>query len=118
MLVCILKRFRSRFECLFPVNIAPLAALLDARLPQAIGRVDSFVAETIAIRYPAFVDCFIGPRHDAFDRPAQYVREDIGANAIVRSHRCALHHFPGARTVTVWLVIQRTDRAQIDDIRR
>ncbi len=68
----------------FPVNVAPLAALLYAGLRQPVLAVNRLVTESIAIRNPRFVDALVDARHDALDRASEHMRVKIGAHAVVR----------------------------------
>ncbi len=114
----LLQALGRGFERGLPVDFAPGAAFLDHRLHGTIGRVEAFVAEAVAIGDPGLVDRFVRARHDAHDPAAQHVRAQVGADAIVRRHERHLRHFPGAGAVPVRLVVQRADRAQVDDVGR
>ena len=46
------------------------------------------------------------------------MREEIGADAVVRRHQRMLRHFPRTRAIAIRLVVERADRAQVDDVRR
>ena len=43
---------------------------------------------------------------------------EIRAEGIMRRNQRSLRHFPGAGVIAERLVIERPDRAQIDDVRR
>ena len=84
----------------------------------AIFAVDALVAEAIAIGDPGLVHVLVRPRHDAHHAAAQHVRIDVGADAVVRRHQRMLRHLPRTRAIAIRLVVQRADRAQVDDVRR
>ncbi len=106
----------GRRQRVLPGDLDPLAVVLDARLQQPVGAVDAVAAEAVAIREPALVDGFVLARHDAAQPPAQHVRVEIAARAVVRAHERLRDHLPRARAVAIRLVVQRADGAQIDDV--
>ena len=95
-----------------------VAAFLDARRQQAIRGIDRFVGKPISVGDPAFVYRLVATRNNALHGTAQHVRIDIRTNAVVWRDCGALHHFPCTRAVTVWFVIERAYRAQVDDVSR
>ena len=46
------------------------------------------------------------------------MRVQVGAEGIMRRHQRGLSHLPGTRVVAERFVVERADRAQIDDVRR
>jgi hypothetical protein len=55
-------------------------------------------------------------RHHAHQPAAQHVAVEVRARAVVRRDERVLRHLPGTRAVTIRLVVQRADRAQVDDV--
>src|SRR5690606_3160119 len=73
-------------------------------------------AESVAVGDPRLVDRVVPLGHDALHAPAQHVRVDVRADRIVRRDERLRAHLPRPRAVTVRLVVQRADRAEIDDV--
>jgi hypothetical protein len=106
----------GRAERGLPVDLAPLAALAQARLCQAVGGEQAFVAEALAVGDPGLVDVVVGARHDALEAAAQHMAEEIGAEAVVRRDQRRLRHLPRAPLVAEGLAVERTHRAEVDDV--
>src|SRR5690606_18076903 len=112
------ETFRRRRERRLPLHFLPHAILPHERAHEAVFAVDALIAEAVAAGDPRFVNVLVRTRHDAHDPPAQHVRVDVRADAIVRRDERMLRHLPRTRAVAVRLVVQRTDRAEVDDVRR
>src|SRR6185503_12630887 len=108
----------GRRQRVLPRGVDPLAVVLDARREQPVLAVDGVAAEAVAIREPALVDRLVVARHDAAEPAAQHVPEKVAARAVVRAHERLRDHLPGARAVTIRLVVERPDGAQVDDVAR
>ncbi|OIQ84063.1 hypothetical protein GALL_341100 [mine drainage metagenome] len=113
-----LQRPRDEVQRGRPVDFAPAFILADHRRGQAIGGVQAFVAETVAVGDPALVDRFVGLRHHAQHAVVLDLHDHIGAEAVVRADRGAALQFPTARGVAERLAGQRADRAQVDHVAR
>ena len=83
---------------------------------RAILDVQALATEAVAVGDPGLVDRLVGTRHDAHQPAAQHVAVEIGADAVVRRYERMLGHLPGARAIAVRLVVQRADRAEVDDV--
>ena len=105
-------------ERVFPVGFLPHAVFADHRLFQTILAVHALEAKAIAIGDPGLVHVLIRTRHHAHQTSAQHVRVDVRSHAVVWRHERMLCHFPGTRAIAIRLVVQGTDRAQIDDVGR
>src|SRR5690606_9838559 len=112
------EALRHPMQGAFPVGLGPDAVLANHRLEQAIFAVYALIAETIAIGEPDLVNRLILPRHDAHDASAQHMRVHVRAEAVMRRNQRMLSHLPGARPVAERLVVERTDRAKVDDVSR
>ena len=69
-----LEQSGRRSKRVLPTRVRPLAAALDARLPQPVVAVDAIAAEAVAIRDPGFVDRLVLAGHDSAKTAAQDVR--------------------------------------------
>ena len=94
----------------------PLAALAHHRRFEAVGAVDAFVAEAVAVGDPGLVDRFVLARHHAHELAAQHVAEQVRADAVVRRDQRMRRHLPGARAEAERLGDERAHRAQVDDV--
>ena len=112
----LLQAAGSGLERGLPVHFAPRAVLANHRLLRAILRVEPLAAVAVAVGDPGLVDGLVLARHDAHQAAAQHVAVEIRARAVVRGHERVLRHFPGTRAITVRLVVEGTDRAQVDDV--
>ena len=116
-----------------PPAAGPRAAAVERRLPidrlqravdahhrprHALGRIHALEAEAVAVRDPGLVDLLVLARHHAHELAAQHVREEVGAEGVVRRDQRLLRHLPGARVIAERLVVERAHRAQIDDVGR
>src|SRR4029079_13163075 len=101
-----------------PTRVGPLAVSLHARPEQAVLGIERVAAETVAVGDPALVYFFVVARDDAPQFPAQHVPEEIAARAVVSADERLRDHLPGPRAETVRLVVERADRAEIDDVAR
>src|SRR5579863_8054961 len=95
-----------------------VAAVAHQRVLEAVGTVDALVTEAVAIGNPGFVDGLVLARHNPHQAPAQYVTENVAADAIVRRDERRRGHLPGTRAEAVGLGNERADRAQVDDVAR
>ena len=99
-----------------PIHLAPVPALADHGLLRAVRRIYAFIREAVAVGNPRFVDGFVGTRHHAHQLAAQHVAVKVAAHAVVRRHHGVLGHFPTAALEAERLGVQRTDRAQVDEV--
>ena len=77
------------FQRGLPVNLCPLAALLEHGLGQALVAIQRFVRKAVAISDPAFVDRFVLERHHAHDLVVLDLDNQVGARGIVRADALA-----------------------------
>ena len=75
-----------------------------------------FVAETIPICQPAFVDVSVFDWQNTLNFVTQGLNTDIGAKAVMGANAFVIAQFPGTCREPEWLGCQRTHRAEIDDI--
>ncbi len=106
------------FQRNLPFHFLPLAVLLDHRLGQALGGIQSFIGEAVAVGQPAFVDVFVLDGQHAHHAVVLGLHGEIGTQAVVRAHRAAARQFPAACLVAERLAGQRADRAQVDHVAR
>src|SRR6185503_16975940 len=99
-----------------PAGLAPLTLDAQHGRAQAVERIDPLVRKAVAVRNPGLVDLLVLARHDAHEAAAQYVAPEVRSRAVVRRDERVLGHLPGARTVPKRLGIERSDRAQVDDV--
>jgi hypothetical protein len=111
-----IDRVRGELERLVPRDLDPFLIALDHRPLEPILRVKPEATESIAIGDPRLVDRVVVGGNDPAQVPAQNVAHEIRASAIVRGNHGPGDHFPGARRIAVRLVVERPDRAQVDDI--
>ena len=104
------------FERSLPIDFFPLAALLEHRQGQAVCAVQSFVAETVAVSNPAFVDVFVFQRHHAHDLVVLDLNDQVSASSVVRADRLATAQLPGTGAVTEWLAGQSAHRADVNHV--
>jgi hypothetical protein len=111
------QRLGGAQQRILPRRLAPLAIpSAHQRALEALLVVQAVAAVAIAVRGPGLIDLLADPRHVAHDFAAQRVGVHLRAGAIVRRDRLVLRHFPGPCTVPVRLVVQRANRAEIDDV--
>src|SRR5690606_6586122 len=102
-----------------PRGFAPLAVFTtNHRVSQAVFGIEAVIREAIAVADPAFIDVVVFERHHAFHAIELDLRNQVGAQAVVRAHGTATGQFPRPRTHLVRLGKQRTDRAEIDHVAR
>src|SRR5690606_39052684 len=89
---------------------------LDHRVLEAVLGVEAVAAEAVAIRDPRLVDRIVGPRHDALHATAQHMRVNVRADTVMGRDERLRAHLPRPRAVAVRLVVQRADRAEVDDV--
>ena len=77
------------FQRGLPVNLCPLAALLEHGLGQALVAIQRFVRKAVAISDPAFVDRFVLKRHHTHDLVVLDLDNQVGARGIVRADALA-----------------------------
>ena len=106
------------FQSRRPVNLQPLVVLPDHGLCQTLGRIQPLVAESLLVRYPAFIDRFVFHRHDPVHFVILDVHGQISTQPIVRADRFAARELPAARGVTERFAGQCADRTQIDHVAR
>ena len=111
-----LQTIRHIFECGLPIDFFPLAALLQHGLGQTLVAVQSFVAETVAVSDPAFVDLFVLQRHHAHDFVVFHLHDQVGASGVMWADRFATAQFPGACAVTERLAGQRAHGANVNHV--
>ena len=75
-----------------PASSAPSMRTIGAVTP--LGRVHALEAEAVAVRDPGLVDLLVLARHHAHQLAAQHVREEIGAEAVVRARPAAAASSP------------------------
>ncbi|MCY1501637.1 hypothetical protein D9M68_357180 [compost metagenome] len=114
----LLEAVGNVLERRLPVDLLPLAALLQHGLRQAFRAVERFVRETVAVGDPAFVDVFVLERHHAHHAVVLDLDDQVGTGGIVRAHRLAARQFPGAGAVAERLARERADRADVDHVAR
>ena len=117
-MVCLdlLQAIGNVFKRCLPVDLAPLATLLEHRFGQAFGAVEGFVGETVAVGDPALVDVFVFQRHNPHDLVVLDLHHQVRAGRIVRADRLAPRQLPSAGAVTKWLARERAHRADVDHV--
>ena len=85
---------RRRAERGLPVDLAPCTALAQPGLRQAVGREQTFVAETVAVGDPGLVHRVVITRHDALQTTTQHMAEKVRAESVVRRDQRRLRHLP------------------------
>src|SRR5690606_37170471 len=110
------ERAGRGLERLLPRDPRPLPVDLDHRVLEAVLGVEAVAAEAVAIRDPRLVDRIVGPRHDALHATAQHMRVNVRADTVMGRDERHRAHLPRPRAVAVRLVVQRADRAEVDDV--
>ncbi len=104
------------FERGLPVHRLPRAALLDHGGGQAVGAVERFIGEAVAVGQPAFVDVVVLEGENAHHLVVLDLDDQVGAGGVVRADRLAARQLPGPRAVAERLAGERADRAQVDHV--
>jgi hypothetical protein len=107
--------FPDRGERVAPVADAQLAVTSDHRRVQA-PLLQSVVREARLVGDPLLVDVLVQARDDAHDLGRARVDPDVAADRVQHVDRLGLAQLPGAGAVFVGLGVERSDRAQVDDV--
>src|SRR5690606_19243062 len=89
---------------------------LHHRASEAVLGIEAVTAEPVAVGDPRLVDRIVVPRHDPLHSSAQHVRVEIRADAVMSADERPRAHLPAASAVAKRLVVQRADRAKVDDV--
>ena len=112
------ERVHDVVDGIGPIDLAPLAALLEHRSRQAIGCVQALVGEAVAVRQPALVDRLVLQRQHAQHLMVLHLHDDVAAERVMAGHAATARQLPGAGRVAKRLGRQRADRAQVDHVAR
>src|SRR5690606_2144493 len=103
-------------ERLLPGDLGSLLVDLHHRASEAVLGIEAVTAEPVAVGDPRLVDRIVVPRHDPLHSSAQHVRVEIRADAVMSADERPRAHLPAASAVAKPLVVQRADRAKVDDV--
>ena len=106
------------FEGDLPVDFQPASVLLDHGHREPVGAAERFVAETVTIGDPAFVDRLVFERHHAQHAVVLDLHNQVGAGGVVRADALAPRKLPGARRIAKRFAGERAHRADVDHIAR
>ena len=101
-----------------PIDFQPASVLLDHGRREPVGAAERFVAETVTIGDPAFVDRLVFERHHAQHAVVLDLHNQVGSGGIVRADALAPRKLPSARRIAKRFAGERAHRADVDHIAR
>ena len=104
------------FQGRLPINIHPLATMLDHGRGQTVGRIERFIRKTVAVSNPALVHRFVFEGDDAQNLVIFDLNNQVGTGGIVRADGFAAGELPSAGAVTEGFAGQRSYGANVDHV--
>ena len=101
-----------------PVDRDPLTVLLEHGLGQAVGAVQGFVAEAVAVGNPTFIHVFVVQGHHTHHLVVFHLDDEIGTGRVMRADGFASAQLPGTGLVTEEFAGERTHGTDVDHVAR